>query len=144
MEGKAGEIGGDAGREWCPCCYPLTSCCCCPVFVLYHRQVVIMVPCVSELGWDELGMGDAHRSSFGCHVTVGDVAPASLVSIGHICVYAHLFVFALGWSWGLCSFLVLLWPWLLRRVRWHVSGALWRSSGWREWLVRTHKYDDDE
>ena len=144
MEGEGGESGGDGGREWCPCCHPLTSCCCCPVIVLYCCQVVIVVPHVSELGWDELGMGDAHHSSFGCHAAAGNVAPASLVSIGHFCVCARPFVFALGWSWRSCLLLVVLWPWLLRGVRWHVSGARWWSSGGREQLVRTHKYDDDK
>ena len=83
MEGEGGESGGDGGREWSPHCRPLTSCSRCPVIVLYRRRVVIMVPRVSKLGWDELGTGDAHRS-FGCHVAAGDMAPASLVSVGRV------------------------------------------------------------
>ena len=143
MEGEGGEGGGDGGREWSPRCCPLTSCSRCPVVILYCRWVVIVVPRVSELGWDELGTGDAHRSSFGCHVAAGDMAPASLVSVGHVCVCARPFVFALG-SWRSCSLLVVLWLWLVCGVRWGVSGAHWWSSGWREQLVRTHKYDDDQ
>ena len=69
MEGEGGESGGDGGREWCHCCRPLASCRCCPVIVPYRHRVVIMVPGVNELGCDKLGMGDAHRSSFGRYVT---------------------------------------------------------------------------
>ena len=98
MEGEGGESGGDGRREWSPRCRPLASCSRCPVVILYRRRVVIVVPRVSELGWDKLGMGDAHHSSFGCHVAAGDMAPASLVSVGRVCVCAHPFVFALGWS----------------------------------------------
>ena len=105
------------------------------VVVPYRRRVVNVVPGVSELGWEELGTGDAHCSSFGCHVAAGDVAPSSLVSVGHFCVCARPFMFILGWSSllrQLCSLLVVLWLWLLRGVRWGVSGARWWSSGWRE------------
>ena len=108
------------------CCHPVLSSGC-------H-----VVPGVSELGWDKLGMGDAHHSSFWCHVSVGNVAPASLVSVGCFCVCVCPFVFILGWSSLLrhsCLLLVVLWPWLLCGVRWHVSGAHWWLSGWRGWLV---------
>ena len=92
-------------------------------------------------------MGDAHCSSFGCHIAPSDVAPASLVSIGRFCVCAHPFVFILGWSlllrW-LCSLLVVMWLWLLCGVRWHVSGARWGLSGWKGQLLGTHKNDDNE
>ena len=84
----------------------------CVVVVLYCHQVVIMVPGVSELCWDELGMGGAHCSLFGCHITGGVVAPASLVSVGHFCACGCPLAFVLG-CWSLlgrsCSLLVLLW-----------------------------------
>ena len=90
MEGEGGESGGDGGREWCPCCRPLISCCHCPVVIQYRRRVVIVVADISALGWNKLGMGGAHRSLFGCHVTCSDVAPASLVSIGRFHVGASV------------------------------------------------------
>ena len=109
MEGEGGESGGDGRRGWCPHCCPLTSCRHCPVIVPYHCRGVIVVPGISELGWDKLGTGEAHHSSFGCHITAGNVAPASLVSIGRFCMCAHPFVYVLGWLSLLrrsCSLLV--------------------------------------
>ena len=90
MEEEGGESGGDGGREWCPHCRPLLSCRCCPVVILYRRRVVIVVAGISVLGWNELGMGGAHRSLFGCHITHSDVAPASLVSVGRFHVGASV------------------------------------------------------
>ena len=135
------------GPGWCPRCRPLASCRRRPVVVPYGRRGVVVVPGVNELGWDDLGTGDAHRSSFGCHVAPSDVAPASLVSVGRLCVCARPFGFVLGSSSLLrrsCSWLVVMWPWLLRGVRWRVSEARWGSSGWKGRLLGTHKNDDDE
>ena len=68
----------------------------CVVVVLSCHQVVIMVPGVSELGWDELGTGGAHCSLFGCHITGGlwHLLPLCPLAIS-VCVGVHWHLF-----WG--------------------------------------------
>ena len=87
--------GGGGGREWWGWREGEVPSLSSSHFVSLSLSCIIM-PGVSELGWDELGVGDAHCSSFGCHITCGNMAPASLVSIGRFCVCVHLFVFVLG------------------------------------------------
>ena len=56
-----------------------------------------LVPGVSEVGWDEIGMWGAHHSSFGCHVAAGNMERA--FRMHPLAVFVHVGIHSCSF-WG--------------------------------------------